>query len=258
MTGHRGSLLHADVTADLTPASLSVPIVNLEKTPGQPASGRFGINFAAGNVVQEETIRISGPVLNLNGTADFDRNGDLTVLNFPSVQDGAAERSFLPARARPERRRLSGARPFAGRFQDRPHRLQRGAGRRCAAAGPDDTFAGRIPYRRQAGPAGDARWRFHCAVQSGAQRHRRPAGALGLSGNITQGRAARRWRQPRKYRQGAQGDGDQRRCGPVGAGPVRVSKACAAANWPRPSTCRARRPIRPIPTRRPISPARWR
>jgi len=88
ITGHRGGLRHADVTVDFTPATLSVPIVNLEKIPGQPALGHIGINFAAGNIVQDETIRISGPVLNLNGTADFDRNGDLRVLNFPSVRMG--------------------------------------------------------------------------------------------------------------------------------------------------------------------------
>ncbi|MEO8301266.1 MAG: DUF3971 domain-containing protein, partial [Rhizomicrobium sp.] len=88
ISGHRGSLRHADVTVDFTPATLSVPIVNLEKTPGQPASGRIGVTFAPGNLVQDQTIRISGPVLNLNGTADFDRNGDLRVLNFPSVRMG--------------------------------------------------------------------------------------------------------------------------------------------------------------------------
>jgi hypothetical protein len=89
MTGHRGSLLHADVTVDFTPATLSVPIVNLEKTPGQAATGRIGVNFGAGNALQDETIRIAGPVLNLNGTAAFGRNGDLTMLNFPSVRMGA-------------------------------------------------------------------------------------------------------------------------------------------------------------------------
>jgi hypothetical protein len=88
ITGHRGGLRRADVTVDFTPATLSVPIVNLEKTPGQPASGRIGVNFAPGNIVQDETIRISGPVLNLYGTADFDRNGELRVLNFPSVRMG--------------------------------------------------------------------------------------------------------------------------------------------------------------------------
>ncbi|MFO1247905.1 MAG: DUF3971 domain-containing protein [Alphaproteobacteria bacterium] len=88
ITGHNGSLMHADVAVDFTPALLTVPIVNLEKSPGQAATGRIGVNFAPGNVIQDQTIRITGPVLNLNGTADFNRNGDLTVLNFPSVKMG--------------------------------------------------------------------------------------------------------------------------------------------------------------------------
>jgi hypothetical protein len=88
ITGHRGSLMHADVAVDFTPALLTVPIVNLEKTPGQAAAGHIGIDFAPGNVVQDQTIRVSGPFLNLSGTADFNRNGDLTVLNFPSVKMG--------------------------------------------------------------------------------------------------------------------------------------------------------------------------
>lgn len=88
LTGHRGSLIHADVNVDLAPASLYVPIVNLEKLPGQPAQGRIAINFAPGNVVQEQVIRITGPTLSLNGTADFNQKGDLTVLNFPSVRMG--------------------------------------------------------------------------------------------------------------------------------------------------------------------------
>jgi hypothetical protein len=88
ITGHRGSLMHADVAVDFTPALLTVPIVNLEKAPGQAATGRIGVNFAPGNVVQDQTIRITGPALNLSGTADFNREGELTVLNFPSVRMG--------------------------------------------------------------------------------------------------------------------------------------------------------------------------
>jgi hypothetical protein len=67
---------------------LSVPIVNLEKSPGQQASGRIVANFAPGNVLSDETIRITGPVLNATGTANFNRDGALTVLNFPSVRMG--------------------------------------------------------------------------------------------------------------------------------------------------------------------------
>ena len=89
ITGHRGTLTRADVTVDFTPALISVPIVNLEKTPGQAAGGRIQVNFAPGNAVQDETIRITGPVLNATGTANFDKAGTLTVLNFSSVKMGA-------------------------------------------------------------------------------------------------------------------------------------------------------------------------
>ena len=68
-----------------------------KRPPGQAAAGRIGVNFGPGDVVQDETIRITGPVLNLNGTADFDRNGELTVLNLPSVRDGTAQRPVVPA-----------------------------------------------------------------------------------------------------------------------------------------------------------------
>ena len=96
ITGHSGSLGHADVAVDFTPALLSIPIVNLEKTPGQSATGRIQVNFAPGNVVQDEAIKISGPVLNATGTANFNKDGELTILSFPSVKMGPLnDLSFL-------------------------------------------------------------------------------------------------------------------------------------------------------------------
>lgn len=88
LTGHRGSLMRADVQVDFTPATLSVPIVNLEKTPGQAAAGRIQVNFGPGDTPTDETIRITGPVLNASGSATFNRDGSLSVLNFPSVRMG--------------------------------------------------------------------------------------------------------------------------------------------------------------------------
>ena len=88
ISGHNGSLGHADVAVDFTPALISVPIVNLEKTPGQAAAGKIQINFAPGNLVQDETIHINGPSLNAAGTANFDKLGVLSVLNFSSVKMG--------------------------------------------------------------------------------------------------------------------------------------------------------------------------
>ena len=140
----------------------------------RPPRGAFGINFAAGNVVQEETIRITGPVLNLSGTADFNRNGELTVLNLPSVRMGPLnDLSFQLARGPNGDDYL-----LRGRSLDGSKIGRTGSNERRAAVQPqpaDDTSAGRIPYQRQAGPAGDARRCFHRAVQSGARRHRQPA-----------------------------------------------------------------------------------
>jgi Protein of unknown function/AsmA-like C-terminal region len=186
LTGHRGNLMHADVTADLTPASLSIPIVNLEKTPGEPASGRFGINFAAGNVVQEETIRISGPVLNLSGTADFNRNGDLTVLNLPSVRMGPLnDLSFQLSRGPNGDDYLLRGRSLDG------SKIGRTGSNEAPGGGqpqpPDDTFAGRIHLSarldRLAMRDGVSIAPFNLELSATGDR----PGALSLSGEITQG-----------------------------------------------------------------------
>ena len=89
ITGHRGALVQADVAVDFTPALLSVPIVNLEKSPGEAATGHVVANFAPGNVLTDETISIGGSVLNATGTATFARGGELTSLAFPSIKMGA-------------------------------------------------------------------------------------------------------------------------------------------------------------------------
>jgi hypothetical protein len=186
LTGHRGSLMHADVTVDLTPAALSVPIVNLEKLPGQPAAGRFGINFGPGNVVQEETIRVTGPVLNLSGTADFNRNGDLTVLNLPSVRMGPLnDLSFQLARGPNGDDYLLRGRSLDG------SKIGRTGSNEAPGGGvpqpPDETFAGRIHMNarldRLAMRDGVSIAPFNLELSATGDR----PGALGLSGNITQG-----------------------------------------------------------------------
>jgi len=50
-------------TVDFTPATLSVPIVNLER-PRPVRLGAHRRQFAGGNTVQDQTIHIGGPVLN--------------------------------------------------------------------------------------------------------------------------------------------------------------------------------------------------
>ena len=188
ITGHSGNLMHADVTVDFTPASLTVPIVNLEKTPGQAATGHIGIDFAPGNVVQNETIRIGGPVLALNGTADFDRNGALKVLNFSSVKMGPLnDLSFQLTRGSggDEYDYLLRGRSLDGSKVGRNGSNEQPGG--AAALPPDDTPEGRFridaKLDRMAMRDGVSIMPFNLNL---AGIGNRPS-ALALSGNITLG-----------------------------------------------------------------------
>ena len=98
--GHRGQLTTADVTLDLTNSALAIPILHLGKQAGQAAAGRVTVNFIPGNVIRDEVIRVSGPNVTANGTANFDRAGSLSVLNFASVKMGALnDLSFILTRS---------------------------------------------------------------------------------------------------------------------------------------------------------------
>jgi len=89
MQGRRGQLTTADVGMDLTNTVLTIPILHLGKQAGQAAAGRVTVNFAPGDIIHDEVIRVTGPNVTANGTANFDRNGSLAVLNFSSVKMGA-------------------------------------------------------------------------------------------------------------------------------------------------------------------------
>ena len=88
LEGHRGTLRTADMQLDLTAAAVMVPIVHLGKPAGQAAVGHVSVNFGAGDNIADETIRLTGPNLSATGSANFDRNGVLTVLSFPGVKMG--------------------------------------------------------------------------------------------------------------------------------------------------------------------------
>ncbi|HWU55988.1 MAG TPA: DUF3971 domain-containing protein, partial [Rhizomicrobium sp.] len=185
ITGHRGSLLHADVTVDFTPAVLSVPIVNLEKTPGEPAAGRIGISFAPGNVVQEETIRVTGPVLNLTGTADFNRNGEMTVLNLPTVRMGPLnDLSFQLSRGSGGDDYLVRGHSLDGSKIGRTGSNEQPGGTAAASQPPDDTPQGRfhvdVRLDRMAMRDGVSIMPFNLNLSGNGNR----PSALSLSGNV--------------------------------------------------------------------------
>jgi hypothetical protein len=188
ITGHRGSLTHADVTVDFTPASLSVPIVNLEKTPGQPAAGKIGINFAPGNIVQEETIRVTGPVISMSGTADFNRNGEMTVLNLPSVRMGPLnDLSFQLSRGSGGDDYLLRGRSLDGSKVGRTGSNEQPGGTAAASQPPDEMPEGRFHINarldRMAMRDGVSITPFNFDLAGNGNR----PSAISLSGNITMG-----------------------------------------------------------------------
>ena len=87
--GRRGQLTTADVSLDLTNTVLTIPVLHLGKQAGQAAAGRVTVNFAAGDLIHDEIIHVTGPNLAATGTANFDRSGALAVLNFTSVKMGS-------------------------------------------------------------------------------------------------------------------------------------------------------------------------
>jgi hypothetical protein len=99
LTGHHGQLRAADLQLDLTPATIMVPIVHLGKPAAQAAAAQVSINFGANNNLSDETIHVTGPNLTAAGTANFDKNGALTVANFSSIKMGTLnDLSFVLAR----------------------------------------------------------------------------------------------------------------------------------------------------------------
>jgi hypothetical protein len=88
MQGHRGQLTTADIAMDLTSAALTIPILHLGKPTGLAANGQVAVRFAPGDIVHDVAIHVTGPNVGATGTANFDRNGALSVLNFTSVKMG--------------------------------------------------------------------------------------------------------------------------------------------------------------------------
>jgi hypothetical protein len=58
MTGRRGQLAHADMTADLTQATLTSSLIGIHKPSGVPATAHIGVDFAKGAAVKQADVRI--------------------------------------------------------------------------------------------------------------------------------------------------------------------------------------------------------
>jgi len=90
LTGHRGSLVTADMAMDLAPANLNLDLIGLNKPAGFPASAHVTAMFGPQSSIRAETMKVSGPGISATGGASFDKDGHLTQLSFPAVHFGAA------------------------------------------------------------------------------------------------------------------------------------------------------------------------
>jgi hypothetical protein len=85
--GHRGDLRSAAMTMDLTPATMSMDILNFHKAPGIPATAQVNAMFGPDSSIKTAAITASGAGMNLHGTIFF-TNGDMTRLEFPDLRVG--------------------------------------------------------------------------------------------------------------------------------------------------------------------------
>lgn len=88
--GHHGQLRRANMTIDLTPATLSMDIVNYHKPPGVPATAQVNALFAPDASIKMETLTVTGAGLSVRGTVNFGANGDLARVDLPEVHAGPA------------------------------------------------------------------------------------------------------------------------------------------------------------------------
>ena len=98
ITGHRGALLQADATLDLTPAVITVPFINQGKAAGESATARVTVNFTPDGRVSDQVFRVTGANVSANGTAHFGNDGDLARLDFANVRRGLTDLGFTLTR----------------------------------------------------------------------------------------------------------------------------------------------------------------
>ncbi|MBV8976209.1 MAG: AsmA-like C-terminal domain-containing protein [Alphaproteobacteria bacterium] len=91
LTGHRGSLSAADMTMDLAPTRLTFDLIGLNKPQGFPTSARIAAEFGPQSSLRSGSIKLSGPGVTANGSANFDKDGHLVQLSFPVIRFGAVD-----------------------------------------------------------------------------------------------------------------------------------------------------------------------
>jgi len=87
--GHRGTMRRAHITADLTPATLALDLVNYRKAPGGAATAQISPRFDPKGDIAASDVTVTGAGLSASGSLAFN-NGDLAHAEFASVRAGPA------------------------------------------------------------------------------------------------------------------------------------------------------------------------
>ncbi len=87
LDGHRGSITKAAMAMDLTPATVTIGLINYKKAPGVSADVQVTAQFKDG-AISGTDITADGAGLQLQGQAGFGPGGTLAMLDFPIVRAG--------------------------------------------------------------------------------------------------------------------------------------------------------------------------
>jgi len=88
LIGHRGALRQANVTFDLTPATVMFDLIGVNKPAGFPTTARVMANFSGRSVLTDETLRVSGPGTVVTANAKYDSDSRLVQFQAPAVRIG--------------------------------------------------------------------------------------------------------------------------------------------------------------------------
>ncbi len=89
LVGHRAQFASATMRADLREAEISVPTINLEKPPGQPAGLTGTLRFGAGGAITVQNFVLSGNAIDVRGAFTIDAKSGLASALLPIVRVGA-------------------------------------------------------------------------------------------------------------------------------------------------------------------------
>ena len=88
LVGRRGAITQANVALDLTPATVMLDLIGLNKPAGFPATGRVSATFGPHSAITGETMRFTGPGISVIANATYGKDGALLLLQAPSVHVG--------------------------------------------------------------------------------------------------------------------------------------------------------------------------